>query len=142
MGLVEDLQRIFDGKMPEGAMLVRTTHGSSEVQVYGVNGRGMSLPVDRVDDFIAELEERCVDPQGNRYNGNDITPPYYNQKDDINNVEAVQISTPATGMYTVKVKGYNIPRGPQDFALVATYDNADVEPIPPVPLCQVGQQTC
>ncbi len=63
MGLVEDLQRIFSGKMPEGAMLVRTTHGSSEVQVYGVNGSGMSLPIDRVDDFIAELEERCVDPQ-------------------------------------------------------------------------------
>ena len=63
MGLVEDLQRIFDGKMPEGAMLVRTTHGSSEVQVYGVNGKGMSLPADRVDDSLAELEERCVDPQ-------------------------------------------------------------------------------
>ncbi len=44
-------------------MLVRTMHGSSEVQVCGVNGRGMRLPVDRVDDFIAELEERCVDPQ-------------------------------------------------------------------------------
>lgn len=63
MGLVDDLQRIFEGKMPEGTMLVRITHGSSEVQIYGVNGRGLSIPIDRVEAFIAELEERCVDPQ-------------------------------------------------------------------------------
>ena len=63
MGLVEDLHLIFEGKMPEGAMLVRTIHGSSEVQIYGVNGRGLSLPFDKVDDFIAELKERCVDSQ-------------------------------------------------------------------------------
>jgi len=74
MGLVDDLQRIFEGKMTEGAMLVRTTHGSSEIHVYGVSGRGLSVPVDRVDDFIAELEARCIDPQTMyRFGENDKT---------------------------------------------------------------------
>ncbi len=74
MELFEDLQSIFYGKMPEGVMIVRTTHGSSEIQVYGVNGRGISLPLDRIDNFIAELEKICVDSQTTyRFGKNDET---------------------------------------------------------------------
>jgi len=63
MGLVEDLQKIYQGKLPEGSMLVRTTHGSTEVQIYGISGKGIILPVDRVDEFIADLEKRCPDAE-------------------------------------------------------------------------------
>ena len=33
--------------------------------------------------------------------------------DHINNYEQVTISTPVTGIYTIVVKGYNVPLGPQ-----------------------------
>ena len=34
--------------------------------------------------------------------------------------EQVLIKTPAQGNYTITVKGYNIPNGPQPFAIVIT----------------------
>jgi len=37
-----------------------------------------------------------------------------------NNVENVYIQNPSAGTYTVTVKGYNVPNGPQKFALVVT----------------------
>jgi subtilisin family serine protease len=39
--------------------------------------------------------------------------------DRINNVEGVTLTTPIPGKYTVTVSGYNVPQGPQPFALVA-----------------------
>ncbi len=63
MGLVEDSQSIFESKIPNGTMLVRTAYGSLDIEIYGISGRGIKLPVDRVEDFITELGRRCVDPQ-------------------------------------------------------------------------------
>lgn len=63
MDLIEDLQRISEGKMPKGTMLVRTTHGSSKVGIYGTNQRGRAIPLDKIDEFISELEEQCKDPR-------------------------------------------------------------------------------
>ena len=40
--------------------------------------------------------------------------------DRLNVEEQVLIATPAQGNYTVTVKGYNVPNGPQPFALVVT----------------------
>ncbi len=37
-----------------------------------------------------------------------------------NNVENVYIANPGAGPYTVQVKGYNVPNGPQPYALVVT----------------------
>jgi Subtilase family/Secretion system C-terminal sorting domain len=42
------------------------------------------------------------------------------QPDHINNVEQATISAPATGSYTIHVKGYHVPEGPQRF--VVAYD--------------------
>lgn len=63
MGLAEDSERISGSQLPEGYMAVRTTHGNPKIHIYGVNGMGISLPVDKVDDFIAELEKICIDSQ-------------------------------------------------------------------------------
>ncbi|NLN77241.1 MAG: S8 family serine peptidase [Armatimonadetes bacterium] len=41
-------------------------------------------------------------------------------RDSLNNVETVDIETPSAGTYTVKVKGYNVPLGPQPYALVVS----------------------
>jgi PGF-pre-PGF domain-containing protein len=40
--------------------------------------------------------------------------------DDTNVVEEVLIKNPAVGTYTIRVEGYNVPVGPQPFALVIT----------------------
>jgi len=40
--------------------------------------------------------------------------------DTVNNVESVDISSPPTGVYTVTITGYNVPQGPQPFALVVS----------------------
>src|SRR3972149_8205734 len=38
--------------------------------------------------------------------------------DRVNNVEGIDIASPATGVYTIAVSGYNLPQGPQPYALV------------------------
>ncbi|HPJ71301.1 MAG TPA: S8 family serine peptidase, partial [bacterium] len=40
-------------------------------------------------------------------------------QDRTNNVETVDIDLPAPGVYTLRVRGYNVPCGPQPYALVA-----------------------
>lgn len=42
--------------------------------------------------------------------------------DQKNNVEGFYLGSPAAGTYTVKVGGYNVPQGPQRYALVVTGD--------------------
>jgi hypothetical protein len=39
-----------------------------------------------------------------------------------NNVEQVSIEAPPAGLYTITVRSWNVPNGPQPFALVATGD--------------------
>ncbi len=40
--------------------------------------------------------------------------------DRVNNVQGIDIASPATGLYTVTVNGFNVPHGPQPYALVAS----------------------
>lgn len=40
--------------------------------------------------------------------------------DRVNNVQGIDIASPATGMYTVTVNGFHVPHGPQPYALVAS----------------------
>lgn len=42
--------------------------------------------------------------------------------DRLNNVEGVDVNSPPTGDYTVTVSAYNVPNGPQPFALVVSGD--------------------
>jgi len=43
---------------------------------------------------------------------------YFNEFDRMNNVVGLTLDSPDTGTYTVKVIGYNVPFGPQPYALV------------------------
>ena len=38
--------------------------------------------------------------------------------DHVNNVEGIDVASPETGSWSARVKGYNVPQGPQPFALV------------------------
>lgn len=61
-------------------------------------------------------------PSGEVYNGNDMREPFDNEQDNLNNVEQIWIPKPEKGTYTVTVSGYNIPKGPQPYALVSNAD--------------------
>ena len=55
---------------------------------------------------------------GNVYSGGHSIPG--GTADRLNNVECVQIDNPAVGGYVITITGYNVPQGPQSFALVAS----------------------
>lgn len=58
-----------------------------------------------------------------------------------NNVENVYIQSPAAGTYTVTVKGFNVPNGPQKFALAVDGGTISWTPTPtvtPVPVTNTG----
>jgi hypothetical protein len=42
--------------------------------------------------------------------------------DRVNNVEGIDLSSPQTGLWQARIKGYNIPQGPQPYALVVSGD--------------------
>jgi Ca2+-binding RTX toxin-like protein len=70
-----------------------------------------------VNDLDLELES----PLGNVYRGNVFSGGWSvtgGAADRLNNVENVFVQGPAAGTWTVRVTGFNVPSGPQGFALV------------------------
>jgi hypothetical protein len=71
--------------------------------------------------LVNNLDLTVTAPSGEKFNGNDFFRyPYDDEVDNLNNVEQVWISRPEKGLYTVSVKGFNVPKGPQPFALATT----------------------
>ncbi len=64
--------------------------------------------------LVNDLDLTVQSPTGTTY-----YPNHLGGADHTNNVETVDIASPVTGTYTITVKGYNVPQGPQPFALVA-----------------------
>jgi uncharacterized repeat protein (TIGR01451 family) len=64
-----------------------------------------------------------VAPDGTTYYGNDLVDDgaQDGDVDRVNNVEGVDL-VPTPGHYTIRVTGYNVPQGPQPFALVVSGD--------------------
>lgn len=73
--------------------------------------------------LVNNLDLTVTDPGGTLYRGNvwsggqSITGGTY---DSINVEECTRRNAPATGIWTIKVKAKNVPRGPQPFALAVT----------------------
>lgn len=63
--------------------------------------------------LVNDLDLVVTLPGGSVVRGNGTT-------DRTNNVEGVDIVNPVAGSYTVQVSGYNVPSGPQPFALVVS----------------------
>jgi hypothetical protein len=59
---------------------------------------------------------------------NPANPAVRNAPDHLNNIEQVQIDSPAAGAYIVEVSGFNIPQGPQPFSIVASATLVDCSP--------------
>jgi len=72
--------------------------------------------------LVNDLDLEVVNPAGTTtYLGNAYITGT-TQKDTVNNVENVIVSSPAIGSWTVRVKGTAVPvSAPQDYAVVATY---------------------
>lgn len=71
--------------------------------------------------LVNDLNLKVTTPSGERLNGNDFfEAPYDDQVDNLNNVEQIWILQPEKGTYTVTVEGYNIPKGPQPYAIATT----------------------
>lgn len=68
--------------------------------------------------LVNDLNLEVISPSGTIYYGNDFISPFNDVVDVLNNVEQIVINIPEQGSYTVKIKGFNIPQGPQPFALV------------------------
>jgi len=64
-------------------------------------------------ELVNDLDLTVVSPTGALFPTGGIC-------DHTNNVEQVRIATPQAGTYKVRVTGYNVPMGPQDYALVAS----------------------
>jgi hypothetical protein len=68
--------------------------------------------------LVNDLDLVVTAPSGAMYYGNSAAGQAGGKPDRVNNVERVVIPAPEKGRYTIRVRGTNVPRGPQDFALV------------------------
>ncbi len=56
-----------------------------------------------------------------------LDQPAGNGRDSLNNMEQVSISTPLPGVYTVTVRGFEVPQGPQGYFLVWFVETNEVK---------------
>ena len=79
--------------------------------------------------IVNDLDLLVTDPFGNTYKGNVFgtfaqgeSQPDTGNYDRLNVLEGVHIKSPVLGAWTIEVTGYNVPNGPQPYALVALGD--------------------
>ena len=109
------------------------TTGNSASYSFNVSASGASFKVTLVwsdypsteaatANLVNDLDLLVTSPSGAQYRGNVFGGGWTipgGSADRVNNVENVHIQSAQSGIWTVQVTGYNIPHGPQPFALVA-----------------------
>jgi len=79
-------------------------------------------------ELVNDLDLVIYAPNGSRHYpwtldpDNPSTPAVRNQKDDINVIEQVLVSSPDIGAWTVLVNGTSIPQSPERYSLVSSHD--------------------
>jgi serine protease AprX len=68
--------------------------------------------------LVNDLDLVVTSPLGAMYYGNSRNGQPGGSPDRVNNVERLVIAQPELGRYSIRVRGFNVPAGPQDFALV------------------------
>ncbi|MDY7094411.1 MAG: S8 family serine peptidase [Acidobacteriota bacterium] len=93
-----------------------------------------------VNDLDLEVSGPSGTYLGNVFSGGASTTG--GSADRLNSVEQALLPNPQTGTYTVTVRAFNVPSGPQPFALVVT--GALTPPCSPAPIANAGpdQQIC
>jgi len=91
----------------------------------GTAGTGIKL--------INDLDLTVTSPSGVQYKGNVFSGGVSaagGSYDRANVEECVRVNSPAAGSWHIDVRGYNVPHGPQPFALVVNGGFADWPPVP------------
>jgi subtilisin family serine protease len=84
--------------------------------------------------LVNDLDLVVTAPDGTEYRGNVFSGGWSypgGTADRTNNVENVYVADATSGTWTVQVRGFNVPSGPQPFALVVQAALGDIEPPPP-----------
>jgi hypothetical protein len=85
--------------------------------------------------LVNDLDLTVIAPNGTVYRGNAFSGGWSvsgGSADRRNNLENVYVQSPSAGTWTVQISGYNIPNGPQPFALVVDGLLSDPGPTPTV----------
>ncbi len=82
--------------------------------------------------LVNDLDLVVTAPDGTQYLGNEFAGGWSQAgggADRVNNVENVYVQSAAAGTWTVEISGFNVPQGPQPYALVV--DAAASSDVPP-----------
>jgi hypothetical protein len=71
--------------------------------------------------LVNDLDLTLLDPTEIVHYSNGNNPP--NPFDRRNNIEGIDLGSPVNGTYSTLITGYNVPQGPQPYALVASGGN-------------------
>ncbi len=97
----------------------------SEMKVNLVWGDQPGAGNNPIPALVNDLGLELVAPDASVYTGNNFVNGFSvtgGSLDGINNVEGFRLAAPQAGVWQIKVKGSNVPIGPQDFALVISGD--------------------
>jgi subtilase family serine protease/subtilisin family serine protease len=86
--------------------------------------------------LVNDLDLQVTAPDGTRYTGNAFAGGWSvagGAPDRLNNLENVYVAVPAAGEWTITISGFNVPMGPQPFALLIDGAAGPVEPRDPPP---------
>ncbi len=86
--------------------------------------------------LVNDLDLKVTGPDGAVYLGNAFSGGWSRtggSADRTNNVENVYVQSAGAGAWTVEVRGYNVPNGPQPFALVVDGADSDLATSTPPP---------
>ncbi len=73
-------------------------------------------------ELVNDLDLILIAPNGTEYYGNDWSSPFNDTFDRTNPIEGITIQSPAVGTWKLLISAYNIPIGPQHFAVVVSGD--------------------
>jgi serine protease AprX len=122
-----------------------STNGSASYQYTVAGGAPFKVTVVWTDypstdsaskNLVNDLNLTVTAPNGTTYRGNVFSGGWSQtggSADNTNNVENVYIQSPGAGTWTVEVRGYNVPNGPQPFALVVDGGTPVTPQVPAAP---------
>ena len=138
-----DLAAATDGSHQFAEQTTGLTTGSTAAFAYTAVGAGSPFKATLVwtdypsatmvaTTLVNDLDLLLRAPDGTEYRGNVFSGGWSQAggvADRTNNVENVYVTAPQPGIWTVEVTAFNIPQGPQPFALVV--DGASLDGVPP-----------
>jgi subtilase family serine protease/subtilisin family serine protease len=141
-----DLGAATDGSREFADEVIALSTGGVSSQTLSVDGslRPLRVTVAWTDapsttaaatHLVNDLDLQLIAPDGTVYNGNGFVDGYVvpgTTPDRTNNLENVYVAAPAAGDWTIIVRGYNVPQGPQAFALVIGREANPVQLLPRV----------